>query len=65
MKMKDPRTVPYLEELGKETTDERLLSRIKATIAHIKTPSSGDVEYGPSGELVYHFVVRASHPRKN
>lgn len=36
--MKDPRTIPYLEELVKETTDGKLISKIKATIAHINAP---------------------------
>jgi len=37
-RMKDPRTLPYLEELLKETTDETLISYIETTIADIKAP---------------------------
>jgi hypothetical protein len=56
-RMKDPRTVSYLEELVKETTDEPLISSIKATIADIKAP--------PPAPPTYRFRVLAGRPRKD
>lgn len=48
-RLKDPRTLPYLEELLKETTDKWLISEIKKTIAHIK----GEVDL-----YTWHVVLR-------